>query len=90
MLRPTDPPIWKVGSVAANDTDAAASGLAASVASALPCFQSITTDPAETRLSERVSPVPIILTASTPCRRAEPREPLSPVYLRTAVLASVV
>ena len=88
MLRPTEPPIWNVGSAAPSATAAAASGLAESVACALPCFQSMTAVPAETRLSERLSPEPIILTASTPWRRADPKVPFNPVYLRTLAVAS--
>ena len=88
MLRPTEPPIWNVGSVAASDTAAAASGLPESLTNALPCFQSITAVPAETRFSERESPEPIIFTASTPWRRADPKAPFRPVYLRTSASVS--
>ena len=83
MLRPTTPPIWKVGSTAVRATAAEASGLEASVTRSLPCFQSKTWVPTDTRLRDNVRPVPIIFTAGTPCNWALPKEEVRPVYFRT-------
>ena len=80
MLKPTEPPMRKVGS------------LLPKVTPALPtadCVQSRTAPPdTELRFSWKTRPVPMSFTASTPCNWALPRAPERPVYLRT--LARVV
>ena len=83
MLKPTTPPIWKVGSTAVRPTAAEASGFDESVTRVLPCFQSSTWVPTDTRLSDKVRPVPIIFTAGTPCNWALPKAEVKPVYFRT-------
>ena len=79
MLKPTVPPIWKVGSVGPRSTLALASPLVVNPV----CFQSSTAAPVTlVWLSFRYSAVPVSLNASTPCKRAVPRAPSKPVYLR--------
>ena len=75
MLRPTEPPMRKVGSAGVNATLAAASGV---------CVQS-STDPVETevRFSWNWRLSTTNFTASTPWRRETPSEDSKPVYLRT-------
>ena len=80
MLRPTEPPISKVGSAVPNETAAPDSGLPESVTSALPCFQSSTAPVlTEVRLSLNVRFVPTMRTASTPLSSARSNEPVIPV-----------
>ena len=79
MLRPTAPPIWKVGSVGPRSTPALASTLLVNPV----CFQSSTGAPATlVWLSFRYNAVPVSLNASTPCNRAVPSAPSKPVYRR--------
>ena len=71
MLKATVPPIWKVGSFGPRATFELESGV---------CVQFKTAPLAtEVRFSFRYSPVPMSLTASTPCNWAAPRLPSKPV-----------
>ena len=80
MLKPTVPPMRKVGSLVPKVTPAPDSPN---------CVQSRTPPPVtELRFNWKTRPVPMSFTASTPCNWALPKAPERPVYLRT--LASVV
>ena len=82
MLNPTVPPMRKVGSVGPRSTAAPESALVVRLA----CFQSSTRPPVtEVRFNCSERFVPMILTTSTPCNRAVPKEPSNPVNLRTVV-----
>ena len=74
MLRPTLPPIRKVGDIEVRST----------LAAARPAWVQSRTVPvlAETLFNWNTSPVPMILTTSTPCNCALPREPSKPVNFR--------
>ena len=80
MLRPTVPPMRKVGSVGPRSTPAPERTLVVRPV----CFQSSTRPPVtEVRFNWSERFVPMIFTTSTPCNRAVPSEPSNPVNFRT-------
>ena len=80
MLNPTLPPILKVGDVEVSST----------LAAARPVWVQSKTVPvlAEILFNWNTNPVPMILTASTPCNCALPRAPSKPVNFRASVKVS--